>query len=104
MFYNENLKCYVLIELKATPFKKDVMGQINTYLNYFKENVNKSSDNDPVGIVMCTDYDHIQVEYALGNITNQIFVTKYITHLPKKEELEKELLDAQKTKKHFKKI
>lgn len=45
---------------------------------------------------MCADYNHIQVEYALGNITNRIFVAKYITHLPKKEALEKELLAAQK--------
>lgn len=96
VFYNEILKCYVLFELKTTPFKKDVMGQINTYLNYFKTNINKSGDNDPIGIVMCTDYNHIQVEYALGSITNQIFVTKYVTHLPKKEELKKKLLEIQK--------
>lgn len=96
VFYNEVLKCYVLIELKSAPFHKDVIGQINTYLNYFKSNINKPGDNDPIGIVMCTDFEHIQVEYALGNISNQIFVTKYITHLPKKEDLERELLLAQK--------
>lgn len=96
VFYNEILKCYVLIELKSTPFHKDVIGQINTYLNYFKNNKNKPGDTDPIGIVMCTDFEHIQVEYALGNISNQIFVTKYITHLPKKEDLERELLLAQK--------
>ena len=96
VFYNEVLKCYVLIELKATPFQKNVAGQINTYLNYFKNNINKVGDSDPIGIIMCTDFDHIQVEYALGNISNKIFVTKYITHLPKKEDLENELLMVQK--------
>lgn len=99
VFYNEILKCYVLIELKSAPFHKDVIGQINTYLNYFKNNKNKPGDTDPIGIVMCTDFEHIQVEYALGNISNQIFVTKYITHLPKKEDLKRELLLAQKIQK-----
>lgn len=91
VFYNKILNSYVLIELKAKPVDHNAIGQINMYLNYFKEHINQKDDNDPIGIIMCTDKNNIEVEYALGGMSNQIFVSKYITHLPKKEDLEKEL-------------
>lgn len=91
VFYNKILNSYVLIELKAKPVDHNAVGQINLYLNYFKEHINHKDDNDPIGIIMCTDKNNIEVKYALGNMSNQIFISKYITHLPKKEELEKEL-------------
>ncbi|MCQ2801915.1 MAG: PDDEXK nuclease domain-containing protein [Bacilli bacterium] len=96
VFYNVILKAFVLIELKASPLTHTAVGQINLYLNYFKQYINQPGDNDPIGIIMCTDTNNLRIEYALGNISNQIFVTKYITHLPKKEDLERELLLARK--------
>lgn len=92
VLYNKILNSYVLIELKAKPVDHNAVGQINLYLNYFKEHINQKDDNDPIGIIMCTDKNNIEVEYALGGMSNQIFVSKYITHLPKKEDLEKELI------------
>ena len=46
-------------------------------------------DNPPVGILLCTQKDHLLVEYALAGIDNQLFVSKYQLELPKKEEMER---------------
>lgn len=91
VFYNANLKCYVLIELKKGKVTNNSIEQLNFYLNYYKNEINKENDVDPIGIVLCQDKDDIQVEYALGSISNQIFVRKYLTQLPDKELLRAEI-------------
>lgn len=91
VFYNTNLKCYVLIELKKGKITNNSIEQLNFYLNYYKKEVNHDSDSDPIGIVLCQDKDDIQIEYALGSISNQIFVRKYLTQLPDKELLKLEI-------------
>lgn len=47
-------------------------------------------DGEPIGIILCTDKDNIQAEYALGGISNKIFVSKYHLYMPDKERLEEE--------------
>ena len=91
LFYNIYLKCYVIIELKTTKFKHQDAGQINFYLNYVKNELNKGGDNDPIGIILCAEKDKVQAEYALAGISNRLFVSKYKLYLPTKEELEKEI-------------
>lgn len=91
VFYHRILKCFVLIDLKATKATHKDIGQMNMYLNYFKAEQNMEDDNDPIGIVLAKDKDEIMVEYATGSITNQLFVSKYQLYLPKTEELKKEL-------------
>ena len=46
-------------------------------------------DNPPVGILLCTDKDHALVEYALAGMDDNLFVSKYMLELPKKEEMQK---------------
>ncbi len=91
LFYNIYLKCYVVIELKTTRFKHEDAGQINFYLNYVKKELNKNGDNEPIGMILCTEKDNVQVEYALAGNTNKLFVSKYKLYLPTKEELEREV-------------
>ena len=91
LFYNIHLKCYVVIELKTAKFKHEDMGQINFYLNYIKKKLNKEGDNEPIGIILCTEKSKVQAEYAIAGNTNKMFVSKYKLYLPTKEELEKEL-------------
>ena len=64
---------------------------MNMYLNYFKKEVSDKGDNEPVGMVLGTEKDNVVVEYALGGITNQLFVSKYKLYLPDKKELEEKL-------------
>jgi predicted nuclease of restriction endonuclease-like (RecB) superfamily len=89
VFYHRILKCHVLLELKVAPFKHEYLGQINTYLSWFRANEMSPGDNPPVGILLCTEKNHALVEYALAGIDNQLFVSKYQLELPKKEDIQR---------------
>ena len=65
VFYNKNLKAYVLIDLKIDEMKPEYVGQMNMYLNYFSKEVNGNNDNKPIGIILCANKKNIAVEYAL---------------------------------------
>jgi len=89
VFYHRIIKCHVLIELKVDEFTHEHLGQLNTYVSWFKKNVMLEGDNPPVGILLCTQKDHALVEYALAGMDNNLFVSKYLLELPKKEEMQK---------------
>lgn len=87
VFYNKIFHAYVLIELKTKKLTPEAAGQINMYLNYYAAEVNEPGDNPPIGIILCTDKDDVAAEYALGGLSNQIFASKYVLHMPNKEQL-----------------
>ena len=87
VFYNKILRAYVLIELKTTKLMAEAVGQLNMYLNYYAAEVNDEYDNAPIGIILCTDKDSVSAEYALGGMTNNIFASRYVSYIPKKEQL-----------------
>lgn len=64
---------------------------MNLYLNYFRKEENTEGDNPPIGIVLGAYKDHIMIEYATENISNQLFVSKYQLFLPDKKQLAQEL-------------
>ena len=82
---------YVLLEIKTTKFTHAHIGQINFYLNWAKENLHPKAQNDPLGIILCSDKNGACVKYATGGMSNSIFVAKYQMQLPKPEELQREL-------------
>jgi len=96
VFYNRILKCFVLVDLKIGEVRHHDIGQMNLYLNYFKKEENAKDDNEPIGIVLAAKKNEIDVEYALGGITNQLFVSKYKLYLPDKKELENKLRELLK--------
>jgi predicted nuclease of restriction endonuclease-like (RecB) superfamily len=89
VFYHRILKCHVLIELKVDTFTHEHLGQLNTYVTWYHKHMMSEGDNPPVGLLLCTQKDHILVEYATANMDNRLFVSKYQLELPKKEELER---------------
>jgi len=91
VFYHRILKCFVLIDLKTKHVKHQDIGQMNMYLNYFKSEENTEGDNPPIGIVLGADKNDILVEYAIGGISNKIFVSKYQLYLPDKKVLEQKV-------------
>lgn len=97
VFYHRILKCHVLIELKLEPFNHENIGQLNTYLSWYRQNMMSSGDNPPVGILLCTGKNHALVEYALAGMDNQLFVSKYQMELPKKEDMQR-FIDEQMKK------
>ena len=88
VFYHRILKCFVLIDLKVRKVKHQDIGQMNMYLNYFKEEENVDSDNEPIGIIIATDKHEFLVKYATGGLSNKIFVSKYQLYLPDQKLLE----------------
>jgi len=88
LFYNRILKCHVLIDLKTREFSHTDAGQMNFYLNYFKDNEMLEGDNPPVGIVLCSYKDAAIAKYVTASIDNQLFVSKCMLELPTEEELQ----------------
>jgi len=98
VFYHRILRCFVLIDLKTKKVKHHDIGQMNLYLNYFKEEENTEGDNEPIGIIIAADKHEFLVKYAMGGISNKIFVSKYQLYLPDRKVLEdkvKEILDSE---------
>ncbi len=97
VFYHRVLKCHILIELKADHFKHEHLGQLNTYVSWFKKNEMTPGDNPPLGILLCTEKNHALAQFALAGMTNRLFVSKYQLQLPKRHEIEtfmeKQILD-----------
>ncbi len=91
VFYHRILKCFVLVDLKTRKVKHQDIGQMNLYLNYFKEEENTEGDNEPVGIIIAADKHEFLVEYATGGISNKIFVSKYQLYLPDQKILAEKL-------------
>lgn len=89
VFYHRILKCHVLVELKLEKFSHENIGQLNTYVSWYRKNIMAEDDNPPVGILLCSSKDHALVEYALAGMDNNLFVSKYLLELPKKEEMQK---------------
>jgi predicted nuclease of restriction endonuclease-like (RecB) superfamily len=82
VFYHRILKCHVLIDLKVDAFTHEYLGQLNTYVTWFREHEMAENDNPPVGILLCTKKNHALVKYALAGMDNRLFVSKYELQLP----------------------
>lgn len=91
VFYHCILKCYVLMDLKRDEIKHGDIGQMNLYLNYFKNEICQPDDNPPVGIVLGARKDELLMEYALQGIDNQLFAARYQLYLPNRDELQSQL-------------
>jgi len=88
VFYHRILKCHVLIDLKIGKFDHTDAGQMNVYLNYYKENEQSKDDNPPIGLILCGDKSETLAKYAISGMDNQLFVSKYMVNLPDKKVLE----------------
>jgi predicted nuclease of restriction endonuclease-like (RecB) superfamily len=91
LLYHRILRCLVAIDLKIGEFTHADAGQMNLYMNYLEDKEKLSEENDPVGIILCTDKKKTVVEYALGGMSNKIFASKYKLQLPDPEVLKTEI-------------
>ncbi|MBT9557060.1 MAG: DUF1016 family protein [Myxococcales bacterium] len=89
VFYHRVLKCHVLIDLKIDKFTHENFGQLNTYVNWYRQHMMTEGDNPPIGLLLCTQKDNALVQYATANVANDIFVSKYQVALPTSDELER---------------
>lgn len=77
LFYNLNLRCYVVIELKAGDFKPEYAGQLNFYLSAVDEILKKEEDNPSIGLLLCKSKNNLVAEYSLKDISKPIGVSEY---------------------------
>jgi predicted nuclease of restriction endonuclease-like (RecB) superfamily len=77
LFYHVKLKCYVVVELKNTPFKPEYAGKLNFYLNLMDKKIKDESDNPTIGLILCEDKKGITVEYAIEGINKPIGVSQF---------------------------
>lgn len=104
LFYHLELRCYIVVELKARKFKPTDAGQINFYLSTVDDTLRKEGDNPTIGILLCKEKDKLTAEYALRNVNNPIGVSKYklLEDIP--EYLQKQLPKAEDIELHIKSI
>ena len=101
ILYNIQLHAYVVIELKATPFKPEYMGQLNFYINVVDDTLRGKHDNKTIGLLLCNGGDKVVAQYALSGYDRPIGVSDYQlskaipynlkSALPTVEEVEEEL-------------
>ena len=77
LFYNLNLRCYVVIELKAGDFKPEYAGQLNFYLSAVDGILKKEEDNPSIGLLLCKSKNNLIAEYSLKDISKPIGVSEY---------------------------
>lgn len=77
LFYNLNLRCYVVIELKTGDFKPEYAGQLNFYLSAVDGILKKEHDNPSIGLLLCKSKNNLVAEYSLKDISKPIGVSEY---------------------------
>lgn len=97
-FYHRGIPCIVLVDLKIGKFRSEYVGQMNKYLNYYRENRKYQWEKNPVGLIICEYKGKEEVHYALGRLENKIFVAEYGTKLPSEEEIVTRLKELRKGK------
>lgn len=103
LFYNLNLRCYVVIELKTGEFKPEYAGQLNFYLSAVDGILKKDMDNPSIGLLLCKSKNDLVAEYALKDMSKPIGVSEYkiTNNLP--QELENQLPSIEDIQKRIKK-
>jgi len=101
LFYHINLRCYVVVELKATEFKPEFAGKLSFYTSAIDGELKQKEDNPTIGILICKSKNDLVVEYALKDINKplgisefeltEILPKEYKSSLPTIEEIEAEL-------------
>lgn len=94
VFYHRILKCHVLLELKTEPFRHEHLGQLNSYVAWYRENAMTAGDQPPIGILLCTAKNDELVRYALAGLADSLFVSRYLVELPRPEAMSAFLAQA----------
>ena len=87
VFYHRVLKRHVIIELKAHRLDYSDVAQLNMYLAYFRKNIMLSDDNEPIGILLCSEVGQEMAEYTMIGADTNLFLTKYQLELPSTERM-----------------
>ncbi|WP_343700932.1 PDDEXK nuclease domain-containing protein [Chitinophaga sp.] len=91
LFYNRDLQCLVLFELKVEEFAPEFLGKLNFYLEALDRDVKRPHENASVGVLLCKGKDNEVVEYAMARNTSPAMIADYETKLIPKDLLASKL-------------
>lgn len=91
VFYNYILKCFLLIDLKTTEITHQDIGQMDMYIRMYDELKCTEGDNPTIGLLLCAETSKDLARYSILHDNNQLFAAKYLTYLPKEEDLVAEI-------------
>lgn len=91
VFYNYILKCFFLVDLKTTQISHQDVGQMDMYIRMYDALKRTEGDNPTIGLLLCSDTSNDMARYSVLHGSDQIFQAKYLTYLPSKEELTREI-------------
>lgn len=91
VFYNYNLCCFVLVDLKTSKLRHQDVGQMDMYVKMYDEMMCPQGHNPTIGLLLCADTDEDVAHYSGLNGSDQLFAAKYLTYMPTKEELRREI-------------
>lgn len=91
VFYNYNLRCFVLVDLKTSKLRHQDVGQMDMYVKMYDEMMCPQGHNPTIGLLLCADTDEDVAHYSGLNGSDQLFAAKYLTYMPTKEELRREI-------------
>jgi predicted nuclease of restriction endonuclease-like (RecB) superfamily len=96
LFFHRRLRALILIDLKLGRFTHADAGQMNLYLNYAREHWTYSGENQPIGLILCSERNEAVAHYALGNLSNTVLAREYNVELPTEERLADELTETRR--------
>ena len=85
LFFNRKIKSLIAIDLKIGAFEPEFVGKMNHYLGLLDDQMKMPDENPSIGIILCAEKDHIEVEVALRDFHKPIGVAEYKTIFPEKE-------------------
>ena len=85
LFANRKLNCLVALDLKIGEFKSEYVGKMNMYLSLLDKLEKEDRENQSIGIILCAEKDHLDVELALQDVNKPIAVSDYELVIPKRE-------------------
>ena len=99
LFFNRELNCMVVVELKKGAFKSGYIGQLQTYMKVLDDKVRKPHENPTIGILLCKSADKAFVEYVIRDYNHPMGVATYKTADEMNEQLRKALPDMEEMRK-----
>ena len=91
VFYNYNLRSFVLIDLKTTKLCHQDVGQMDMYVRMYDEMMLPQGHNPTIGLILCADTDDDVAHYSVLNGNDQLYAAKYLTYMPSRADLRREI-------------
>ena len=91
VLYNRLLRCFVIVEWKTGKLTHQDLGQLQMYVNYYDRYEKTSEENKTIGILLCSETSEDIARYSVLHDNDHLFMSKYLTYLPTKEQLKIEI-------------